>query len=51
VTIKDARLTLGMLFLARMAVSRELAGKSEYIRVGEFVKSVPVDADELQAVG
>ena len=51
VTIKDAGLTLGMLFLAGMAVSRELAGKSEYIRVGEFVKSVPIDADELQAVG
>ena len=51
VTIKDAGLTLGMLFLAGMAVSRELAGKSEYIRVGEFVKSMPIDADKLQAVG
>jgi hypothetical protein len=50
VTIKDAGLTLGMLFLAGMAVSRELAGKSEYIRVGEFVKSVPIDVNELQAV-
>ena len=34
-----------------MAVSRKLAGKSEYIRVGEFVKSVPIDAYEIQAVG
>jgi len=51
VTIKDAGLTLGMLFLAGMAVSRELASKSEYIRIGEFVKSVPIDLEELQAVG
>ncbi len=47
VTIKDGRLTLGMLFLAGMAVSREPANKSEYERVGEFVKSVSIDASEL----
>ncbi|MGA2616594.1 MAG: hypothetical protein ABSF26_03230 [Thermoguttaceae bacterium] len=48
VTIKDEGLTLGMLFLACMAVSRESVNKSEYIRLGEFVKSVPFDASELQ---
>ena len=50
-TIQDAELTLGMLFLAGMAVSRELTSKNEYIRIGEFVKSVPVDANDFQAVG
>jgi hypothetical protein len=48
VTIKDTGLTLGMLFLAGMAVSREPAHKNEYIRVGEFLKSVSIDASELQ---
>jgi hypothetical protein len=50
VTIKDAKLTLGMLFLAGMAVSREPGHKNEYIRVGEFVKSVPIDAEELELI-
>jgi hypothetical protein len=31
-----------------MAVSREPAHKNEYIRVGEFLKSVSIDASELQ---
>jgi hypothetical protein len=47
VTIKDEGLTLGVLFLACMAVSREPA-KKEYIRLGEFVRSIPIDASELQ---
>ncbi|MGA2621799.1 MAG: hypothetical protein ABSF26_29715 [Thermoguttaceae bacterium] len=47
VTIKDAGFTLGTLFLGCMAVSREPA-RHEYERLGEFVKSIPFDASELQ---
>ena len=37
-----------MLVLAGMAVRRELAHESEYIRVGEFVQAIPLGAHEPQ---
>jgi len=48
VTITDEDLTLGMLFLAGMAVSKDPAHKNEYVRIGELARSVRLDPKEFQ---
>jgi hypothetical protein len=49
-TLSDGHITLGMLFLAGMAATRNVTDRGHYEKFGRETRGVPLDVAELQLV-